>query len=130
EVMGDFYRLASRLFDEGRFEDAANAFVFLTTCNPDVPEYWIALGLSLEQTDESSGAYDAYAMGAYLAKDNITYYVKAVDAAVASPLPGRAEALVDLAKSMLELGLETRSEFAGEVKQLEAYVREKLKGGR
>ena len=35
------------LFENKRYIDAANAFLFLVTLNPHVHDYWLGLGMSL-----------------------------------------------------------------------------------
>lgn len=62
ETMEKFYRAARGLFEQKRFREAADAFVFLTTVNPCVHNYWVALGMSEQSTEEYEAALLAYSM--------------------------------------------------------------------
>jgi type III secretion system low calcium response chaperone LcrH/SycD len=62
EVMDEFYRVAHRIFQEGRYYEAADAFVFLTTLNPYVYEYWLGLGMAEQLTEDYPSSLTAYAM--------------------------------------------------------------------
>lgn len=64
ETMAEFYKAAHHLFDNRRFLDAANAFLFLVTLNPHVHEYWLGLGMSAQMCKEYEAAVDAYEMAA------------------------------------------------------------------
>jgi len=55
---------AKRLFDHGRYFDAANAFFFLVTLNPHQVDHWIGLGSSLQMCQDYESAIDAYELAA------------------------------------------------------------------
>jgi len=65
EVMQKLYNAAYRLFDNARYVDAADAFLFLVTLNPRNYEYWLGLGLCAQLNREYEAAFDAYEMAAY-----------------------------------------------------------------
>ncbi len=44
DAMCDFYEEAQNLIREELYQDGADAFIFLTTLNPMVSEFWIGLG--------------------------------------------------------------------------------------
>lgn len=64
ETMAKFYKAAYRLFENRRFSDAANAFLFLVTLNPYNHDYWLGLGMSTQMCGDYDSAVDAYEMAA------------------------------------------------------------------
>lgn len=64
ETMAKFYRAAYRLFENKRFVDAANAFLFLVTLNPYNHDYWLGLGMTTQLCGDYEAAIDAYEMAA------------------------------------------------------------------
>lgn len=64
EVMAKFYGAAYRLFEHKRYEDAANAFLFLATLNPHNHDYWLGLGMASQLSQEYEAAIDAYELAA------------------------------------------------------------------
>lgn len=64
EVMSKFYHAAYQLFEHKRFQDAANAFLFLATLNPYYHEYWLGLGMASQMSQEYEAAIDAYELAA------------------------------------------------------------------
>lgn len=63
-TMGKFYRAAYTLFEHKRYEDAANAFLFLATLNPHNHEYWLGLGMATQLCRDYESAIDAYELAA------------------------------------------------------------------
>lgn len=70
ETMDQFYHAARRLFEKQRYEDSADAFIFLTTMNPFVSQYWLGLGMSEHLKDEHFDALMAYNMAILIDKNN------------------------------------------------------------
>ena len=62
ETMDKFYEAAHSLFQKQQYEEAADAFVFLTTLNPKVHNYWLGLGMSEQLIEEYDAALMAYGM--------------------------------------------------------------------
>ena len=62
EMMTKFYEVAHHLFRSHRYNEAADAFVFLTTLNPYVPEYWLGMGMCEQLNEEYQQAMVAYSM--------------------------------------------------------------------
>jgi type III secretion system low calcium response chaperone LcrH/SycD len=62
ETMEKFYQGACKLFENHRYDDASDAFVFLTTLNPYVHNFWLALGMAEQAREEYSAALVAYGM--------------------------------------------------------------------
>ncbi len=60
DVLADFYEVAARLLEEGRYEEAGNAFVFLTTVNPNLSELWLGLGMAHQFQKDYDNAMAAY----------------------------------------------------------------------
>ncbi|CRX38417.1 SycD/LcrH family type III secretion system chaperone [Estrella lausannensis] len=57
-----FYQKASSLYGENRFQEAREAFTFLTTLNPFVANFWVGLGMAEQRLEEFNGALLAFAM--------------------------------------------------------------------
>lgn len=66
ETMAKFYGAAYRLFENRRFSDAANAFLFLVTLNPYNHDYWLGLGMAAQMCGDYESAVDAYEMAAVI----------------------------------------------------------------
>lgn len=62
--MAKFYKAAYKIFEHRRYEDAANAFLFLVTLNPQNHDYWLGLGMATQMTGDYEAAIDAYEMAA------------------------------------------------------------------
>lgn len=74
-TMNKFYSAACRLFEKQKYEEASDAFIFLTTMNPFVHCYWLGLGMSEHMVEEYSEALLAYNMAIVVDKTNpIPYY--------------------------------------------------------
>ena len=75
ETMEKFYHAARELFEHDKYEDAANAYLFLVTINPFHSEYWIGLGMSAQMSGKYEEAVDAYELAAYYQLENpIPYF--------------------------------------------------------
>lgn len=64
ETMAKFYHAAYVLFEHKRYEDAANAFLFLATLNPHNHDYWVGLGMATQLCHDYEAAIDAYELAA------------------------------------------------------------------
>src|SRR5262245_30398818 len=64
ETMSKFYGAAYELFGQKRNEEAADAFLFLATLNPQNPQYWLGLGMSTQLCHDYELAIDAYEQAA------------------------------------------------------------------
>src|ERR1700724_2634800 len=64
ETMAKFYKAAYLLFEHERYQDAANAFLFLATLNPHQHDYWLGLGMSTQMSHNYEAAIDAYELAA------------------------------------------------------------------
>ena len=72
--MVEFYEAAFHLFENERYEDAANAFLFLITLDPHNGDYWLGLGMSAQQEGHINEAIDSYELAAYYQPDNPVPY--------------------------------------------------------
>lgn len=63
-TMSKFYQAAYVLFEHKRYQDAANAFLFLATLNPHHHEYWLGLGMATQLNQDYEAAIDAYELAA------------------------------------------------------------------
>jgi len=64
ETMAKFYQAAYIIFEHKRYQDAANAFLFLATLNPRHHEYWLGLGMATQLCQDYESAIDAYELAA------------------------------------------------------------------
>jgi type III secretion system low calcium response chaperone LcrH/SycD len=64
ETMAKFYKAAYVIFEHKRYQDAANAFLFLATLNPHHHEYWLGLGMATQLNQDYESAIDAYELAA------------------------------------------------------------------
>lgn len=64
ETLNKFYAAARKLFQDKRYTDAADAFLFLVTINSYHYDYWLGLGASTQHLGEYEEAIDAYEMAA------------------------------------------------------------------
>ncbi len=62
ESMDKFYDVACNLYRNHRYKSASDAFLFLTTLNPYVPEYWLGQGMCEQVNEEYKQALVAYSM--------------------------------------------------------------------
>lgn len=62
EDMEHLYQSAVTLYQSEKYEKAAEAFVFLTTLNPNIYLYWMGLGISEQIREEYENAVMAYEM--------------------------------------------------------------------
>src|SRR5262249_33164463 len=74
ETMAKFYGAAYKLFENRRYLDAANAFLFLVTLNPYNHDYWLGLGMATQLSHDYESAIDAYEMAAVCKVDSPVPY--------------------------------------------------------
>jgi type III secretion system low calcium response chaperone LcrH/SycD len=74
ETMEKFYNAAYSLFQNKRYLDAANAFLFLVTLNPYHYDYWLGLGAATQWCGDYEAAVDAYEMAAICELDSPVPY--------------------------------------------------------
>ncbi|MGA8163517.1 MAG: hypothetical protein WB791_00640 [Waddliaceae bacterium] len=60
EATAEFYGAAKRILEQKRFEDAMSAFVFLTTINPYISDFWLGLGMAQQKNQEHEAALSSY----------------------------------------------------------------------
>lgn len=70
QTMEKFYGAACSLFKQELYEESSEAFVFLTTLNPFVYNYWLGLGMSEQLNEEFHGALMAYNMAISVDQEN------------------------------------------------------------
>ena len=60
DLMEKLYGAAYEVFQEGRYHEAQDGFLFLTTLNPYVYAYWLGLAMSYQLMEEYEQAALAY----------------------------------------------------------------------
>lgn len=73
-TMAKFYGAAYFLFEHKRYDDAAQAFLFLATLNPGNHEYWLGLGMAAQMMHNYDTAIDSYELSALCEIDNPVPY--------------------------------------------------------
>jgi|GEM_PF-1110595 len=68
--MHALYQAARALLEGGKFEAAANAFLFLATLNPKEGDYWFGLGSALVKQGDLEGARDALELSTLCGGEN------------------------------------------------------------
>jgi len=63
ETTVEFYEAAKSILEQNRYEDAINAFTFLTTLNPYISDFWLGLGMAHQQNNDFDKAIYAYSVG-------------------------------------------------------------------
>lgn len=74
EEMDTFYVAAGDLYNEHKYADAVDAFLFLATLSPNHGEYWIGLGMSLQRCEHHEEAVSAYELAAICNLDDPVSY--------------------------------------------------------
>ncbi len=74
ETMAEFYQAAYQLFENKHYADAADAFLFLATFNPNIHDYWLGLGMTTQLLHDYEGAIDAYELAALCDMNNPVPY--------------------------------------------------------
>lgn len=64
ELMAKMYHVAYLLFEKKRYQDAADAFLFLSTLNSQNHDYWLGLGMATQMCHLYEEAIDAYELAA------------------------------------------------------------------
>lgn len=70
ELMEKLYGAAYAVFQEGRYHEAQDGFLFLTTLNPYVYAYWLGLAMSYQLMEEYEQAVLAYQCATSAEPDN------------------------------------------------------------
>lgn len=70
EVVENFLKAAEKLFEEKKFGDAADAFLFLVSLRPSEGRFWMGLGASLQADQSFEEAIDSYEMAALYDLEN------------------------------------------------------------
>ena len=77
EVTAEFYETAKNILEQKRFQEAINAFVFLTTINPYMSDFWVGLGMAHQQNNQHDDAMFAYSVAFNLDGREIFPYILA-----------------------------------------------------
>ncbi len=77
-LMQQLYAGAHEIFSDGRYMEAKDSFLFLTTLNPYVFAYWLGLAFSYQMIEEYEQAILAYECAIGCDETHLeTYYYKA-----------------------------------------------------
>jgi type III secretion system low calcium response chaperone LcrH/SycD len=60
DILLDMYEVAFGLFEAKRYAECIDAFIFLTTVNPNVSSFWLGLGSALQMEQRHDEALAAY----------------------------------------------------------------------
>lgn len=116
EQLGDFYGHGCNLFEQGHTQLAADIFLYLSTLNPLVSLFWMALGRAEERKEDYQGAYLAYLAALDADPDNMWPVLDLVRCLV--QLGETAVAAEVLSKSIEIAGTETKhAAFVQEARQ-------------
>lgn len=77
--MDRVYRLANRVYEEDRFQDALDLYLFLRVLNAAVFEYWVGEATSLQALEKYLEAIQGYGFSLFLQPENpIPFYQMAI----------------------------------------------------
>ncbi|MDB6081815.1 MAG: sycD7 [Chlamydiia bacterium] len=106
ELMEELYQSASQVFEEGRYQESQDGFLFLTTLNPYVYAYWIGLAMSYQLLEEYEQALLAYECAAALDPESpLPYYYQAACHLLMNEA-ALAQASIDILKDLCKDSLE------------------------
>ena len=97
ETMEKFYQVAYKLFQHQQYQEAGDAFIFLTTLNPYVFNYWLGLGMCEQLCNKYDGALIAYATSILIQVDNPVSHYHSAACYLAMNDEGNAIASLELA---------------------------------
>ncbi len=101
ETVLDMYDAAVRLAGNNRYEDASDAFFFLTTINPNIPSFWIGFGTCMKYLGKIDDAMMAYKMSIIFAPDYFPSYQRALQLAVDEGRTEEAGNILELMEAIL-----------------------------
>ncbi|MFQ5730300.1 MAG: tetratricopeptide repeat protein [Waddliaceae bacterium] len=77
EVMAEFYETAKSILEQKRHEEAIDVFVFLTTMNPYISDFWMGLGMAHQHNKSYDDALFSYSVAFTLEGRDIFPYILA-----------------------------------------------------
>lgn len=102
ELMEELYQSAAQVFEEGRYQESQDGFLFLTTINPYVYAYWIGLAMSYQLLEEYEEAILAYESAITIDTESpLPHYYKAACHLLINEVQ-EARAAIDIAKAKCE----------------------------
>jgi tetratricopeptide (TPR) repeat protein len=99
-----YYEICRNLLSEKRFEDAINAYAFLTFLTPVYSNFWLGLGIAEQSLQNYQETILAYAMAIATDPNNIPAYVNFAQCCIAL---GHKDVARQLCEKALELCPET-----------------------
>jgi len=122
DLMQKLYTTAYNIFQEGRYQESQDAFLFLTTLNPFVYGYWLGLAMSYQFLEEYEQAVLSYECAVNVEPLNpVPYYYSACCHYL---LNQKAEALHDL--QLLDEKAKKQSHEEKEIVAKAKALREKI----
>lgn len=95
------YDVGSRLYEEGKFEEAEAVLFTCCLINPNVSALWVSLGLTSEQLHKEEEAAHAYTSAAMLEESATRYYLNAAECFSKAHKPSLAHAVLEEATKTL-----------------------------
>lgn len=77
EVLSDYYTAATQILNDQNWQDAQDAFLFLTFLNPSYVNFWLGLGISFQSQQEYEAALMAYLNAEAISGGNPSLYINA-----------------------------------------------------
>lgn len=128
ETMMEFYDAAVDLYEAEKWEEATNGFVFMTTINPYISEFWVGLGMSLMNQREHEKALDPFRWAIVVGPGEVQNYLYAIDCCLAMGNESLARSFVENANQIADEVGEELAHLKKDAKELEAYINEKVSG--
>ncbi len=83
EEMAQFYQIGINQMELNLIEEASAIFLLLTTLNPNVSSFWLALGFAEEKRGENIEAMKAYLLAGELEENTLAPYFYAANCSLA-----------------------------------------------
>lgn len=106
-TMLEAYSVVEQMFEQRRYQDCVNSLIYLTTLNPMVPDFWIALGAAYQADLQYEGALMAYKLALMLNPESLDPYIRIGQCCIASRQPDEAiqifTQMIDIANEFKEM---------------------------
>lgn len=102
ETTAEFYDAAKNVLEQKRFTDAIDAFVFLTTINPYISDFWTGLGLAQQNNNDHDAALFSYNVAFTIEEGEIYPYILAAQCCIEMKNFDKAIEILDVAENCAE----------------------------
>lgn len=127
EIVATMFQAARSLYEQKRYDEAADAFVFLVTINPTVPSFWISAGMVAEAQQDAEKAVQAYRMAILYGADHYPSYAHAARCYMEQGRRREALAVVTLAEEVAQ-SRDDLGELGEKIQKIRNYIEQEAQG--